>query len=54
MRRFLWKGFGSDQHRGQALVSWDNVCRPIQAGRLGILDIHKMNTVLLENGSLGL
>ena len=48
MRRFLWKGSGFDQCRGQALVSWDNVCRPIQAGGLEILDIHKMNTALLE------
>ena len=44
---FLVKGTGSKQRLGQALVSWDNVCRPIQARGLGILDIHKMNTVLL-------
>ena len=47
MRRFLWKGFGSRQHCGQALVSWDSVCRHIQVRELGILDLQK-NTALLE------
>ena len=28
MRHFLWKGFGSEQRRGQELVSRDNVYRP--------------------------
>ena len=44
MRCFLWKGYGSGQRCGQALVSWDNVYRPNQAGGLGIINIHKMNT----------
>ena len=48
MRRFLGKEFGSDHRRGQASMSWDNVCRPIQARGLGILDIHKMNTTLIS------
>ena len=47
MRRFLWKGCKSGQRWGQALVSWASVCRPIQAGGLGILDLQKMNTVVL-------
>ena len=46
MRHFLWKGFRFDQCCGQALGSWDNICRPIQAEGLGILDTHKMNTTL--------
>ena len=48
MRSFLWKGCGSRQRREQGLVLWANVCRPIQAGGLGILDSQKMNTALLE------
>ena len=47
MRRFMWKGCGSRQCRGQALVSLASVCRLIQTGGLGILDLQKMNTALL-------
>ena len=48
MRRFLWKSCGSGQRPGQALVSWDSVCRPIQTRGLGILDLQKSNTMLRE------
>ena len=47
MRRFLWKGTGLGQRRGQAMVSWEIACKPIKAGGLGILDIHNMSTTLL-------
>ena len=47
MRRFMWKGCGSGQCRGHALVSLASVCRLIQTGGLGILDLQKMNTALL-------
>ena len=35
MRRFLWNGSGTKQLNGQALVSWEVVCRPTQARGLG-------------------
>ena len=47
MRRVLWNGSGSEQHNGQALVSWKVVRKPTQEGGLGILDIQKTNTALL-------
>ena len=41
------KGFGPGQGRGQALVLWDVVCKPIKAGGLEILDTQNMSTALL-------
>ena len=46
MRRFWWKVSVAKQCHGQALVSWDSMCRPIQAEGLGILNIEIMNTTL--------
>ena len=47
MRRFLWNKSGSERRNGQALVSWEVVCRPTQKGGLGIIDRQKMNMALL-------
>ncbi|KAL0409569.1 UNVERIFIED_CONTAM: hypothetical protein Sradi_1891300 [Sesamum radiatum] len=40
LRKFLWKG-GTDV--GYAKVSWQQVCRPLSEGGLGIRDIHALN-----------
>ena len=47
IRRFLWNKSGSEQGTGQALVSWEVVCRPTEDGELRIINIQKMNMALL-------
>lgn len=45
-RSFLWTG--EDRCSGSScLVAWENVCKPKQAGGLGIKDLHIQNTCLL-------
>jgi len=45
-RRFLW-GWARDK-RPISWVSWENVCKPMEEGGLGIKDIRKFNYALLE------
>ncbi|XP_077239712.1 uncharacterized protein LOC143880611 [Tasmannia lanceolata] len=40
-RRFLWGG--SEKKRYLALVSWENICKPVQGGSLGIRRIKQVN-----------
>ena len=44
-RRFLWSGMGEDTKFH--LVSWSQVCEPIQNGGLGVKDIQRFNKALL-------
>ncbi|KAK4382863.1 hypothetical protein Sango_2832000 [Sesamum angolense] len=43
-KRFLWKGKGD---RGAAKVAWEQVCRPVVAGGLGIRALWPMNRALI-------
>jgi hypothetical protein len=45
LRGFLWKG-RRDAHGGHCLVAWDQVCMPKELGRLGIINLRKMNIAL--------
>jgi hypothetical protein len=44
-REFLWGGMGDDQKLN--LVSWNQICRPLRAGGLGIRNVHKFNQALM-------
>jgi hypothetical protein len=44
-RDFLWGGMGDEKKLH--LVSWNQVCRPLRAGGLGIRNIFKFNKALL-------
>jgi hypothetical protein len=44
-RDFLWGGMGGEQKLH--LVNWNQVCRPVWVGGLGIRNIHKFNQALL-------
>jgi hypothetical protein len=44
-RDFLWGGMGDDQKLH--LVSWNQICRPLRAGDLGIRNVHKFNQALI-------
>jgi hypothetical protein len=44
-RDFLWGGMGDEPK--MHLVNWDQVCRPIRAGGLGIRNVLKFNKALL-------
>ncbi|KAL0290879.1 UNVERIFIED_CONTAM: hypothetical protein Sradi_7040900 [Sesamum radiatum] len=45
LRNFLWKG---NLDMGYAKVSWQQVCRPVSEGGLGIRDIHSLNKGLMS------
>ncbi|KAL0282294.1 UNVERIFIED_CONTAM: hypothetical protein Sradi_7265300 [Sesamum radiatum] len=45
LRNFLWKG---NLDTGYAKVSWQQVCRPVNEGGLGIRDIHSLNKGLMS------
>lgn len=45
MRHFLWNG--TDTKRGQNLVRWEKIIRPIEEGGLGITNIKDKNKALL-------
>ncbi|KAL0293636.1 UNVERIFIED_CONTAM: hypothetical protein Sradi_6926500, partial [Sesamum radiatum] len=45
LRNFLWKG---SIEVGYAKVSWQQVCRPVSEGGLGIRDIHSLNKGLMS------
>jgi hypothetical protein len=47
-RDFLWVGMGDEPK--MHLVNWDQVCRPLSAGGLGIWNVLKFNKALLESG----
>jgi len=42
---FLW-GWGSEGKK-ISWVAWNNICLPVEAGRLGIRDMHSFNVALL-------
>ena len=44
-RGFIWGGMGDEQKLH--LVNWNQVCRPIGVGGLGIRNVHKFNQALL-------
>jgi hypothetical protein len=44
-RDFLWGGMGDEPK--MHLVNWDQVCRPIRAGGLGIRNVLNFNKALL-------
>ncbi|XP_077252938.1 uncharacterized protein LOC143892304 [Tasmannia lanceolata] len=44
-RRFLWGG--SEKKRSLALVSWENICKPVQGGGLSIRRIKQVNQALM-------
>jgi len=50
--KFLW-GWGYETKK-IAWVSWENVCRPVQEGGLGIIDIGSFNVALLSKWKWGL
>ncbi|KAL0312371.1 UNVERIFIED_CONTAM: hypothetical protein Sradi_5636400 [Sesamum radiatum] len=45
LRNFLWKG---SIETGYAKVAWQQVCRPVDEGGLGIRDIHALNKGLMS------
>ncbi|KAL0401951.1 UNVERIFIED_CONTAM: Retrovirus-related Pol polyprotein from type-2 retrotransposable element R2DM [Sesamum latifolium] len=45
LRNFLWKG---STDVGYAKVSWQQVCRPVSEGGLGIQDLHALNRGLMS------
>jgi hypothetical protein len=48
MRHCLWRKKNQEvQARGNALVSWDKVCRPKDQGGLGVLNLQTQNKALL-------
>ena len=48
MRYCLWRKKTDDvQAKGQALVSWDKICRPKNQGGLGVLNLRIQNNALL-------
>jgi hypothetical protein len=44
-RRFLWAG-NQDLHGGKCKVSWARVCRPLNRGGLGIMDLEQFSRAL--------
>ena len=44
-RNFLWKGNG-DAKGGYCLLAWPRVCRPLELGGLGIIDLQKFGYAL--------
>jgi hypothetical protein len=44
-REFLWGGMGDDKKLH--FVSWNQVCRPLRAGGLGIRNVYKFNQALM-------
>jgi hypothetical protein len=45
-----WRKKNSDvQARGNALVSWNKICRPKDQGGLGVLNLEIQNRALLLN-----
>jgi hypothetical protein len=44
-RDFLWGGMGDESK--MHLVNWDQICRPLRAGGLGIRNVLKFNKALL-------
>lgn len=44
-RNFLWTG--TEEKKRTTLISWDQICKPIRDGGLGIRYIQNMNRVLL-------
>ena len=47
MRGFFWRGPRQEGSRGVALVAWENVCRPVSQGGLGVPHLQQANTALL-------
>ena len=46
MRIFLWQGKDIEK-KGKCLVKWENVCKPKEAGGLGIISLRDQNKALL-------
>ncbi|XP_074264051.1 uncharacterized protein LOC141586650 [Silene latifolia] len=44
-RSFLWHG--SDPKENPALISWDNVCKPMRQGGLGLKNLHQWNIAVV-------
>ena len=47
MKRFIWKGLGSEEDRGMALVSWDLICRSANQGGQRVINLQAMNLAML-------
>ncbi|KAK1272795.1 hypothetical protein QJS04_geneDACA010838 [Acorus gramineus] len=46
-RRFFWSG-ASDVSSKPCLVKWNKICTPKALGRLGVLELERMNKALLS------
>ena len=46
LKHYFWRKFGLE-HRGSALIAWDQVCKPKEQEGLGVLDLQIHNKSLL-------
>ena len=47
MQGFFWRGSCPKEARGTTLVAWENVCRPVSQGGLGLQSLQHTNLALL-------
>jgi hypothetical protein len=52
VRKFWWTGIQSDQNcKPLCLPSWDEICKPIREGGLGVRNLHIMNLALIASSA---